>query len=62
MGIYYCDEKDMVSELLYNFKLCPGRKCNKKSLFHYASTFKGISSIIYKKPLQYKSVLLYCLN
>lgn len=35
MGIYYYDEKDMVSELLHNFKLCPGRKCSKKSLFNY---------------------------
>ena len=32
--IYYYDEKDMVSELLYNFKLCPGQKYNKKSLFN----------------------------
>lgn len=60
MGIFYYYEKDMVSELLHNFKLCPDQKGNKKSLFNY--TFKGISSIIYKKSLQHKSVLLYCLN
>lgn len=39
------EEKDMVSELHYNFKLCPALKYYKKSLFYYTSAFKGIGSI-----------------
>lgn len=44
------EDKDMVSELHYNLKLCPALKC-KKRLFNYTSVFKGRGHVMYKKSL-----------